>query len=77
MTAIAYILVFGLLGSLAVSVMYGLYWAIKQGQFANFERGATCIFDDEEPLGSRTDAFPDEQNTTHSPRGNQAAMETE
>lgn len=60
MTTIAYILIFGLLGSLTTSVVWGLYWAIKTGQFANFQRGATSIFDDEEPIGFRTDAFPGE-----------------
>lgn len=62
MSAIPSILLFGLLAGLTISAMYGLYWAIKTGQFARFERGATCIFDDEEPQGFRTDAFPDEAN---------------
>ena len=60
MTTIAYTLIFGLLAGMAVSVMYALYWAIRQGQFANFKRGATSIFDEDEPMGFRTDAFPDE-----------------
>lgn len=65
MHTIAYILLFSLLGSLAVSVVYGLYWAITRGQFSNFQRGATCIFDDEEPQGFRTDAFPGESQKSH------------
>ena len=60
MTTTAYTLIFGLLAGMAVSVMYALYWAIRQGQFANFNRGATSIFDKDEPIGFRTDAFPDE-----------------
>lgn len=60
MTTTAYILIFGLLICLLISAMYGLYWAIKRGQFSNFQKGATSIFDDEEPIGFRTDAFPDE-----------------
>ncbi len=61
MTTIAYILIFGTLGSLLISVIYGLYWAIRNDQFAHFQRGATSIFDDEEPQGFRTDAFPGEK----------------
>ncbi len=60
MTTIAYILIFGLLAGLTLSAMYGLYWAIRTGQFANFEKGARTIFDDEEPIGFRTDAYPSE-----------------
>lgn len=60
MTTFAYILIFSTLGGLLVSVVYGLYWAIQTNQFSNFQRGATCIFDEEEPVGFRTDAFPDE-----------------
>lgn len=58
MHVIAYILIFGLLGCLGASVVYGLYWAMAHGQFAQFNRGATSIFDDEEPQGFATDAFP-------------------
>ena len=61
MTIWAYILIFGTLGGLLVSVMFALYWAITTGQFANFNKGATCIFDADEPQGFRTDAYPDEQ----------------
>ena len=60
MPTVAYSLIFGLLAGMALSVMYALYWAIRQGQFSNFNRGATSIFDDDEPIGFRTDAFPDE-----------------
>ncbi len=61
MTLTAYIFIFGLLAGLSISAIYGLYWAIKTGQFANFERGARSIFDDEEPIGFRTDAYPGER----------------
>lgn len=61
MSHLSYILVFGLLGAFAASVVYGLWWALKKGQFSNFARGATSIFDDEEPQGYRTDGFPDEK----------------
>lgn len=58
MTTIAYILIFGLLFSLLASVVYGLYWAVRKGQFSSFQKGATCIFDEDEPMGYRTDAWP-------------------
>ncbi len=64
MTAIAYMLIFGLLGGLMLSVVYGLYWALRRGQFSDFQRGATSIFDEDEPLGFRTDAFPGEAGKT-------------
>jgi nitrogen fixation-related uncharacterized protein len=60
MTTAAYILIFGLLGCLMVSVVYGLYWAVRRGQFSDFQKGATSIFDDEEPMGFRTDGLPGE-----------------
>ncbi len=60
MSVLAYIFVFGLMGCLMLSVVYGLYWAVRRGQFSNFARGATSIFDEEEPQGFRTDAFPGE-----------------
>lgn len=63
MTPLAYMFIFTLLGGLMASVVYGLYWAVRRGQFSNFARGATCIFDEEEPQGFRTDAFPDERPT--------------
>lgn len=58
MNTIASILIFGLLFALLASVLYGLYWAVKRGQFSSFQKGATSIFDDEEPMGFRTDAYP-------------------
>lgn len=60
MSPLAYIFIFGLMSCLMLSVVYGLYWAVRRGQFSNFARGATSIFDEEEPQGFRTDAFPDE-----------------
>lgn len=62
MSPLAYILIFGVMGGIMLSVMYGLTWAIRRGQFSNFARGATSIFDEEEPQGYRTDAFPGEQS---------------
>lgn len=61
MSVLAYIFVFGVMGGLMLSVIYGLYWAVRRGQFSDFARGATSIFDEEEPQGFRTDAFPSER----------------
>lgn len=58
MTWLAYILTFGLLIALSVSVVFALWWALRGGQMSNFQQGATSIFDDEEPIGQMTDAFP-------------------
>jgi nitrogen fixation-related uncharacterized protein len=35
-----------------------LYWAHRNGQLNNLEKGARCIFDEDEPLGEITDSFP-------------------
>lgn len=58
-----YLLVFGILAVFGVMVVWALWWAIRGGQFSDFQKGATSIFDPDEPLGTRTDAFPDQQQT--------------
>lgn len=60
MTAFATILLTLVFAGLLGSAIYGMWWAARRGQFSNFEKGATSIFDDEEPIGYRTDAFPNE-----------------
>ncbi len=60
MSVLSYILIFGLLTFFGASVVWGLWWAVRAGQFSNFQQGAVSIFDDEEPQGFRTDGFPDE-----------------
>jgi len=52
---VAIILVAVLFGLTAVA---GLVWAIRRGQFRNLTAGARSIFDNEEPVGRPTDAFP-------------------
>jgi nitrogen fixation-related uncharacterized protein len=64
MSSMAYIMIFGLLAGLTASSIYGLYWAARRGQFASFQKNAASIFDEEEPIGFRTDAFPDETKKT-------------
>lgn len=54
-----YILVFGILALFGVMVVWALWWAIRGGQFSNFQQGATSIFDEDEPMGTMTDAFPE------------------
>jgi cbb3-type cytochrome oxidase maturation protein len=54
-----YLLVFGVLTGFFGSVIYALNWAIRSGQFSDYQKGARSIFDDEEPVGEMTDFFPD------------------
>jgi nitrogen fixation-related uncharacterized protein len=44
--------------AIMASAIYALNWAIKNGQFRSIEKGATEIFDEEEPIGRPTDSFP-------------------
>jgi cbb3-type cytochrome oxidase maturation protein len=37
------------------SAVLALVWAMKDGQLRDFQRGATSIFDDEEPVGRPTE----------------------
>ena len=37
------------------SAAYALIWALRRGQFENVQRGATSIFDADEPIGRPTD----------------------
>jgi len=47
--------VIAMLGTSSVSA---LIWAIRSGQLGEFQKGATSIFDDDEPIGKVTDSFP-------------------
>jgi cbb3-type cytochrome oxidase maturation protein len=47
-----------LLGGSSVAA---LIWAVTSGQLSEFQKGATSIFDDDEPVGELTDAFPSQQ----------------
>ncbi len=40
------------------STVYALYWASKNGQLRDFDKGAESIFDSSEPIGQPTDFFP-------------------
>jgi nitrogen fixation-related uncharacterized protein len=53
-----YVMIWGFAGICGVTAVSGLVWAVRTGQLANFGRGATSIFDEDEPLGEMTDRFP-------------------
>ena len=63
----AYIFVVVMAAAVMASAVYALYWAVKTGQFREFEKGATEIFDDEEPQGRPTDFFPKKKGRANRP----------
>jgi cbb3-type cytochrome oxidase maturation protein len=52
---LVYLLIFGSMLIMGATAVYGLWWAAKQGQFADMTKGATAIFDSDEPVGKMTD----------------------
>lgn len=54
----AYLFVVLMAAAVMASAVYALYWAVKTGQFREFEKGATEVFTEEEPEGQPTDYFP-------------------
>jgi nitrogen fixation-related uncharacterized protein len=60
MMGVFYALVWGFAVLCGLSAVYGLVWAVRNGQVGDFRRGAASIFDDEEPVGFMTDRFPGE-----------------
>ena len=66
---LAYILIFGTIALLSITVVVVFAWAIRTGQFSDFQQGATSIFDDDEPLGEMTDWFPDQNPSQTSDTG--------
>lgn len=59
MNTIVYILLAAGLVFFGGTTLAAFYWAAKTGQFRNLEDGSKSIFDDEEPVGTATDAFAD------------------
>lgn len=57
MTAGIILLGFGLL-FLTGTALLAFFWAARNGQFTNLSSGAASIFDEEEPVGTKTDFFP-------------------
>ncbi len=59
MTTIVYILLAAGLVFFGGTTLAAFYWAAKTGQFRNLEDGSKSIFDEDEPVGTATDAFAD------------------
>jgi len=62
MTTNDFIIYTVLIGSIVIfggAAVLALAWAVRDGQFQNFDRGARSIFDPDEPVGAGTDRFPD------------------
>ncbi|MDR0534621.1 MAG: cbb3-type cytochrome oxidase assembly protein [Verrucomicrobiales bacterium] len=55
---IFYLLIVGSMVVLGGSAMYGIYWAVRDGQYVNMKKGAEVIFGKDEPVGKVTDLFP-------------------
>ena len=55
---VVYVLIWGAVAIFGLSAVYGLVWAIRTRQLQDPAAGAASIFDDEEPIGLETDAFP-------------------
>jgi cbb3-type cytochrome oxidase maturation protein len=61
MTTIVNILIAAGLLFYGGTTLAAFYWAAKTGQFRNLEDGSKSIFDEDEPVGTATDAFADKQ----------------
>ena len=59
-TAIYILLVAGLV-FFGGTTLAAFYWAARTGQFRNLEAGSKVIFDEDEPVGTATDAFADKR----------------
>ena len=55
---VAHLLMWGSMLVFGSSAILALVWAIRTGQMSGFTQGASSIFDDQEPIGRTTDAFP-------------------
>jgi cbb3-type cytochrome oxidase maturation protein len=56
------LLILGGLIFLTGSALIAFAWAAKTGQFRDLKKGATVIFDEDEPIGKPTDSFPGSKN---------------
>jgi len=56
---IVYAVLFGSVVFFGGAAVLALAWAVRDGQFQNFERSSRTIFDPHEPVGQLTDRFPD------------------
>ena len=55
---LVYLLIWGSGLIFGATAVWALVWAIRNGEMSNFKAGAESIFDEEEPVGKPTDAFP-------------------
>lgn len=62
-----YTLAFLIATAISGAAVYALYWSSKHGQLRDFERGATSIFDEQEPVGQMTDHFPTKRRNPVAP----------
>jgi nitrogen fixation-related uncharacterized protein len=73
-----YLVIIGVFGLVFFSVaIYALNWAIKKGQLRDFDKQASVIFDEEEPEGLKTDAFPEKKKTKRAPQAGHGESEGE
>ncbi len=63
---ITYIFIAGTILAAIVLALGAFYYAARDGQFRRLEEGARVIFDEEEPIGQRTDSFSDLSAPQHS-----------
>ena len=56
---IIYAVLFGSVVFFGGAAILALAWAVRDGQFQNFDRSAKTIFDPDEPIGLATDRFTD------------------
>ena len=61
MNTVVYILLAAGLIFFGGTTLAAFYWAAKTGQFRNLEDGSKTIFDQDEPVGTATDAFADKK----------------
>ncbi|MCZ7648788.1 MAG: cbb3-type cytochrome oxidase assembly protein CcoS [Planctomycetota bacterium] len=59
MISVYYVLVFGIMLLFGASIVWGLWWALRGGQFSDFQKGAQSVLDDDEPTLRPCDVFPD------------------
>lgn len=50
------------------TTLVAFYWAARTGQFRNLEAGSKVIFDEDEPVGTPTDAFADRRGDSETRR---------
>jgi nitrogen fixation-related uncharacterized protein len=58
----ALIAILCLTAGFATSAVWGLAWAARTGQLSRPNATARSIFDDDEPVGRVTDAFPGQES---------------